>query len=125
MVKYLRSFLGTRALLREAVFLRAEFSITDLAADLTFRAIVLIEIRHRGIASWAFTGFRDITFRTSRNRFKDFTIALLVVFQKPLIFNGFIVDDFGKDIGFEFLILRRMAVIKSPLLQRNIFSDKK
>jgi len=92
---------------------------------LTLRAIVLIQIRHRGIAARALTGLRDITFRPSRNGFKHFTIALLVVFQKPLIFNGFVMYHLGKDIGFEFLIFRRVTIIESPLLQRNIFSDKK
>ena len=112
-------------LLRKSVFLRIKGGSTHFAADLTFGAIVFIEIRHRGITAGASTILADIAFRTSSDRSDDLPVTQFVVFQKPLVLNGFIMDYHGKDIGFKFLVFRRMTVIKSPLLKRNIFSDKK
>jgi len=112
-------------LLRKAILLRTKFCITDLTADLTLGAVVFIQIRNRGITAWACASLGYITLRTPDDRFYDFLVALFVVFQKPLIFNSFIMDYFRKDIGFELLVLRGMAVIKSPLLKRNVFSDEK
>jgi hypothetical protein len=91
---------------------------------LSLRAIILVEIRHRGIATRTGAVLRNITFRAPINRLNHITITELVVFLKPLIFNSFVMDYFRKDICFEFLVFRRMAVIKGPLLQRDIFSDK-
>jgi hypothetical protein len=81
-------------------------------------------VRHRSITTWAGTFFRNVAFGAPINRFNHFIVRESVVFQEPLIFNGFVADDFGKHIRFEFLVLGRMAVVKSPLLQRDIFSDK-
>jgi hypothetical protein len=112
-------------LLGKAVFLRAEGSTADFAKDLPFRAVILVEIRHRSITVRAGTFFGNITFGASFNRHNHFTVTEFVVFLKPLVFNSFVTDYFRKDICFEFLVLWRMAVVKSPLLKRNIFSDKK
>jgi hypothetical protein len=112
-------------LLRKAVFLRAKFCITDLTADLTLGAVILIKIRHRSITAWACASLGYITLRTPGDRFNYFLVALFVVFQKPLILNGFVMDYLRKDISFEFLIFGRVSIIKGPLLQRNVFSDKK
>jgi hypothetical protein len=111
-------------LLGKTVFLRAKWSTTDFAKDLSFRTIILIEVRHRSFAARASTFFGDITFGAPFNRFNHLTVTEFVVFLKPLIFNSFVTDYCRKNICFKFLILRGRAVIKSPLLQRDIFSDK-
>jgi hypothetical protein len=103
-------------LLGKAVFLRAEWSTTNFTKDLSFRTIILVEIRHRSFAARTGAFLRDITFGASVYGFNHFTVTELVVFQKPLIFNFLIIDDIWENIGFEFLVLGRMAIIKSPLL---------
>ena len=111
-------------LLGEAVFLRTEWSTTDFAKDLSFRTIILVEIRHRSITARAGTFFGDITFGAPINWLNHLAVTELVVFLKPLVFNGFIANNVGKNIGFKFLVLGRMTIIKCPLPKRNIFSNK-
>jgi hypothetical protein len=111
-------------LLGKAVFAWTEGSTADFAKDLSFRTIILVEVRHRSFAARASTFFGDITFGAPFNRCNHLTVTEFVVFLKPFIFNSFVTDYFRKDICFEFLVFRGMAVIKSPLLQRDIFSDK-
>ncbi len=69
--------------------------------------------------------FRDITFTTTKNRANGFTIALFVVGDEilpvPILF---IRDNLRKLINLEFLILWRMGIVKCPLLERNISTDK-
>jgi hypothetical protein len=43
------------------------------------------------------------------------------IFPIPILF---VRDDFGKLIYFEFLILWRMGIIKSPLPERDISANK-
>jgi hypothetical protein len=110
------SFLRCLKLFGKAIFVRAKWSTTDFAEYLPFRAIVLVEIRHRSIAVRTGAFLRDITFGASVYGLNHLTVTELVVFQKPLIFNFLIIDDIWENIGFEFLVLGRMAIIKSPLL---------
>jgi hypothetical protein len=83
---------------------------------LTFRAIILVKIRHWSVTARTGAFLWDITFGTSVYGLNHLTVTEFIVFQKPLIFNCLITDDAWEDIGFEFLVLRRMAIIKSPLL---------
>ena len=68
---------------------------------------------------------RDITFGSAEHRLYSFTITFFVVRNEvipfPVLFVG---NDTGKFIYFEFLIFRRMRIVKSPLLEWDIFTDK-
>ena len=71
------------------------------------------------------TIFRYITFTATFDRFENIIIAFFVILNKQIIIHNFLMDYDRKNIGFEFLIFRRMGVIKSPLLQRYIFCNEK
>ena len=102
--------------------------LTDFAQDLAFRAIVLIKVRHWSITARTFAVFTDITFGTSSDRL-NWLIGILIapgkIEHKILIIPRFnIVKNERKLINFKFLIFGRMGIIKSPLLERDIFADK-
>ena len=68
---------------------------------------------------------RNITFLASGNRFQGYVVAELVVNEKIVPVPVLLVtDDFWKYISFEFLVFRGVGIIKSPLLERNIFANK-
>jgi hypothetical protein len=111
----------------EAVILGwRKMRLADFAQDLTFLfAIVPHQIIHRGITCRAGTVFRNVAFYTAKDRFDGFVVTFFVVRNKILpIPILFVRDDFGKLIYFEFLILWRMGIIKSPLPERNISANK-
>jgi hypothetical protein len=100
--------------------------LADFAQNLAFLfAIVPHQIIHRGITCGAGTVFWNIAFHTAKNRLNRFMVTLPVVGNKifpiPLLF---IRDDFWKLIYFEFLILWRMGIIKSPLPERDVSANK-
>ena len=68
---------------------------------------------------------RNITFNTSKYRSDSFTIVLLVVINmvspNPILFEE---NKFWKFINLKLLILRRVRIIKSPLLEWDVFTDK-
>ena len=68
---------------------------------------------------------RNVTFTTTKYGTNGFVITLFVVrdeiFPVPILFEK---NDFWKFIDFEFLILWRMGIVKSPLFKRNISTDK-
>ena len=101
-------------------------SLTDLAQNLAFLpAIVPHEIVHRGVTGRAGTVLRDITLYSAEYRTYGFVIALLVIRDEilpvPVLLIGY---DFRKLINLELLVLRRMGIIKSPLLERDVSTDK-
>jgi hypothetical protein len=100
--------------------------LADFAQNLTFLlAVIPCKIIHRSITCRAGTVFRNIAFYTTKDRLDGFAVTLLVVRNKILpIPILFIRDDFGKLIYFEFLILWRVGVIKSPLFKRDISANK-
>ena len=98
----------------------------DLAQKLVFLlTIVPHEIVHRGITGRAGTMFWNITIAMSKNRLNGFVVTLFVIgnkiFPVPLLLIGY---DFWKLINLELLVLGRMGFIKSPLLERNVSTDK-
>jgi hypothetical protein len=100
--------------------------LADFAQNLTFLfAIVPHQIIHGSITCRAGTVFRNIAFHTTKDRLDGFVVTLLVVGNKifpiPILF---IRDDFWKLVYFEFMILWRMGIIKSPLPERNVSADK-
>ena len=100
--------------------------MADLAQHLGFfLSVIPHEIVNWSIAGRTMTGFRNITFHVSEDRFNSLMITFLIVgdevFPVPLLFIG---NDFRKLINFKFLIFRRMGIIESPLLERNVSADK-
>jgi hypothetical protein len=92
--------------------------LADFAQNLTFLfTIVPHQIIHRSTTCRTGAVFWNIAFYTSKDRLDSFVVTLLIVRNKifpiPILF---IRNDFWKLIYFEFLILWRVGIIKSPLL---------
>ena len=97
---------------------------TDFALILTVTAIVIVEVMMRSSAKRANSIFWDGLTITTLNRFNRLSILPLIVFEKelPILFDeGF--DD-RKLVNLEFLILRGVGIIESPLFQWYISADK-
>ena len=78
-----------------------------------------------GTTTRADSVFRNITFGTfPDNRFYSFVVAFIKVFGEFFVIELFAFNDYGRLVYFEFLILRRVGVIESPLFERYIFVDK-
>ena len=111
---------------RKAVaFIRRETGITDFTEKLAFGTIIPVEIDGGRFTAWTGASLRDIAFLSPCHGFNELSIPLLPVrdqlFVGPVLLIGF--DD-RKFIHFELLILGRMGIFKSPLLERNISADK-
>ena len=73
----------------------------------------------------AFTVFWDVTLLTPGNRFNLLLIFVLKVRDEELPVPLILVkSDTWEFIGLEFLIFWGVGIIKSPLLERDIFADK-
>ena len=100
--------------------------LADLAQNLAFLlAIVPHEIVNRGITCRTCTVFWNIALYSAEYRTYGFVIALMVIRDEilpvPVLLIGY---DFRKLINLEFLVLGRMGIIKSPLLERDVSTDK-
>ena len=92
---------------------------------MTFGAIVLIEKGLGSIAPGAGTVIRDVTFRAAADRSDFLTITLFKVRDEILIIPVLVeVGNQREFINLELLVLGRMRIIKSPLLERDISADK-
>ena len=111
---------------REAVaFLGRETGITDLTEELSFTAVVLVEVDGRGLTSGTGTFFRDDGIRASGNGLNGFAVAFLPVGYQILISPDLIIGlDLGELIDFELLIFWGMGIVESPLFERDISADK-
>ena len=68
---------------------------------------------------------RDITFGVFTNDgFYQLVVAFVEVFDEFLVIELFSFDDYRRFIHFEFLVLRRVGVVESSLLERYVFADK-
>ena len=69
--------------------------------------------------------FGYIALNSTKYRANGLVVALLVVrdkvFPVPVLLIGY---DFGKFINLKLLVLWRMGIIESPLLKRDISTDK-
>ena len=117
-----RAFQGVG--LCKTVFIRRECSGAYFAQDLSLRAVILVEIRFWSIAARAGTRIVDITCGPAADRFDFFAILPFKVRDVIVIVPFLVIDDLWKFINFEFLILWRMRIIESPLLERDISTDK-
>jgi len=71
------------------------------------------------------TGCRNITLPVPEYRSNGFVVTILIIGDEidPIPFL-FIRNDFWKLINLEFLVLWRVGIIKSPLLERDVSTDK-
>ena len=116
---------ATKLCRRKAAIFRRKSGRADLTEKLSFRAIVFVQEGLRCIAAGAGAVIRDVTLRTAA----DGTYLLAITFFE--VRDQFLVSpvlsevgDKGKFINFELLVFRRVGIIESPLLKRNISADK-
>ena len=88
-------------------------------------SVIAVKIRLWGTAGRAGAVFRDVAFLTSGDGFYLNTVAVIKVRNQetpvPLMLDDL---DFWKFVHFELLIFWRMGIIESPLLKRDISTDK-
>lgn len=110
---------------REATFIRREMGVTDFAEKLSFGTIILIKERFWSITTRTAAAVRDIEGRATTDGKDLLTVAFFVVrneiFERTILAE---VRDQGKIINLEFLIFGRMGIIKSPLSERKVSTDK-
>lgn len=118
---------GTLKLKWSSYFLAIDKGLAaDFAFELSTTTSIVVDVLMRSSAKRARDIFRNSTVLTflSFYRFHGFAITEQVVFvpESPVLFDeGF--DD-RKLISEEFLVLRTVDFIMSPLFQRNISADK-
>ena len=110
---------------RKTAFIRREAGVTDFAEKLPFGAIILIEERFRSITTRTTTVVRDIAGRVTADGKNLLAIAFFVVRDKIFVSPVLpVVRDQRKLINLELLVFGRMRIIKSPLLERDVSTDK-
>ena len=101
--------------------------LTDLTKDLTFGPVVFVEIDIGCIASWTFTVVWYIAFSTALHRLYGLVVVLvtpLKVLHEISVIPRLHMKNQRKPIDFELLVFWGMGVIKSPLLERDVLTDK-
>ena len=102
--------------------------LANFAKNLTFGTVILIKIRFWSMTAWALTVIRNVAFGTSSNWFDGFVRILITpseVLHEILIIPWFNrAENEWKLIKLKFLIFRGMGIIKSPLFEWDIFTDK-
>ena len=110
---------------RVSTYILWKACVADLAEELTFGTIVLIEIDFRCTTTRATAVIGDLTPWVTTNRCNSLPITFFKVRNEILISPILSeVSDKRKLINFKFLILRGMGIIKSPLFKRDISADK-
>jgi len=109
----------------ETVLIRRKEGPADLTHQLAGLAVVTIQERLRCIAGRAGAILRDITHRAAADRLNRFSVLPRVVAVKILPVPVLLmIDNLWKMIHFELLVLRRMRIVESPLLERDISADE-
>lgn len=68
---------------------------------------------------------RNVTFLTTRNGLNLKIVLMFKVRDKQTPVPFVLYDlDFGKLVHIEFLVFRRMGIIKSPLFERDMSADE-
>ena len=103
-----------------------EYAGADRTLELALATIVIVEIFVGGTTKRTDCFDRNITFRVlpDSDWFNEFTISFVEVLDKFFVIILFLFDYDWWLVYFEFLILRRVGVIESPLLEGYIFADK-
>ena len=112
---------------REAVVIRWRMQVkADFTSDLGLLfTIIPCKVWLRSIADRTGAVIRNVAFNPAESGFYGFAVALFIVSDKVIPFPVlFIRDNARKFINSEFLICRRLRIIKSPLFEWNIFTDK-
>ena len=103
----------------KTAFFGGESGVADLAENLPFGAIVFVQERLWGIAARTAAILRDITFGAAGDRTDFLTIAFFEVRDQFLVGPALAkIGDERKCIRFEFLMLRGVGILKSPLPER-------
>ena len=101
----------------KTAFFWGESGVADLAENLPFGAIVFVQERLWGITTRTAAIFQDITLGAAGNGADFLTVAIFEVRNQFLVRPALAeISDERKGIRFEFLILRGVGIIKSPLL---------
>ena len=110
---------------REAVILLGKLRVADLAGELTFGSVVLVEILLWSLTTGTGTVIGDVTFGPPF----DGTDLLFVTFFK--VRDQFLISPVLTEIGDQrefinlvFLVFRGMGVIKRPLFEWDESADK-
>ena len=106
------------------LFTGNESLAADFALVLPVAAVIIVEVMVRSAAERTDGIFRDRPAITSLDGFHGSAILPEIVFEEelPVLFNeGFDDREF---VDPEFLILRGVGVVKSPLFERDISADE-
>jgi len=104
--------------------IRIKAFFTDFALKLAFGTIVFVEVTVGSTTARTDQILRYIAFGMTFNWLYQVFVAILNIGNIKLIIEGNRGKNGRKLIYFEFLILRRMGIIKCPLLKRDVFADK-
>jgi len=107
--------------------MRRERGLADLAHDLTFGAVVLVEIDFGSITSRTFAVVIYVAFGSSFDRFDRLVFIFVapgIISHEVVIIPGFDTKDQREFINLKFLIFRRMGIVISPLFKRDVSTDK-
>jgi hypothetical protein len=109
----------------KTVLIRREEGCTDLAHQLTGLSVVTVQIRLGSLADGTGAILRDVAFRPTLNRFDRLavfpSIVVVEVFPVPFLV---MVDNLRQLIHLELLVLWGVGIIKGPLFERDVLTDK-
>ena len=113
----------------DRIGVRKETVTADLAEELAFITVVLVEVDHGSTASGAADVFRTVTGFTALDGLKLFTVFPAIVFQEifpvPVLRGRADITEEGRLVHPVFLVFGRMGIIKGPLPERDISADKR
>ena len=104
--------------------IRHRRSAADFTHKLFVRTVVLVKIVLRCMTIGTHSIIGDITNRAAFNRLNIVVVTRLDIFNKVFVIPNLTLDDYRWLINLELLILRRMRIIKNPLLKRDVFTNK-
>ena len=109
----------------KTAFFWGESGVADLAENLPFGAIVLVKEWLGGITARTGAVIRDVAIGAA-DYGADYLAVTFFVVRDEILVSPVLpeVSDQRKLINFEFLVLGRMRIIKSPLLERDVSANK-
>ena len=97
---------------------------TDLTLILTITTIVIVDVMMRSTTKRTYSFFGNRFTVTALNFLYRFTVFPLIVFEKELPILFYKSSDDRELVNLEFLVLWRVGIVESPLLERDISADK-
>ena len=117
---------GIGALQRKNGFHPEKSGITDLAENLPFGTIIFVKKWFRSTTAGTTVFIWDITLGSAVDGTDFLTVTFFKVRNQLLISPGLTENcNERKLISFEFLVLWKVGIIKSPLPERNVSADKR